>query len=793
MFQLSFTSLYTVMKAKVINRSIHHLLNKWNGDKTNYNLSSYQGVLREIQNKTFLLKDKSDTDLKKYTKNLKNAASGDKSLSDLLPEVFALVKETFKRKMNISPYEVQLIGAIAIHEGNIIEMKTGEGKTLTAVFPAVLNALTGKGVHILTYNDYLAKRDAEWMRPVYEFFGLSVSSVANTMNSKEKRKAYRADITYGTVKEVGFDYLRSCMAYEEKELLIREFNLAIVDEADALLIDEASNPLVLAGVLEKSALDHYEVARFVEGLVSGQDFILDEYSRNVNLTDSGIEKAENHYGLDNLFQDTQQLLHSSINLALQARVLLNKDIDYVIKDGKIKLVDELTGRVIEDRKWQNGLQTAVEAKEQLPIHSEGSMLRTISIQHLMSLYPKLAGMTGTAQEASAEFSAFYNLGVVVIPPNEPCRRIDYEDRVYPTKEAKLEALIQEIKAVHLTGRPILIGTFTVKESEHLHEKLIENGLRCRVLNANNDEFEAEIISNAGEISAITISTNMAGRGTDILLGGNDENEREKVKQLGGLHIIGTNRHESKRIDQQLRGRAGRQGDPGSTRFIISLEDDLMVKYKLKELLPKRLRNIDQPTALQHPIVNRSISQAQRIISGQLFELRHTLFNYSSFVEKQRIYMDQMRQEVLNGNIKPISSGENERCNRQKEYILHQYDIHWALHLEFIARLKEGIYWERIGGNDPLQVFFKKADGHFQQIMTTIAYNIRHMPVVTEVGEDLSSQRPSSTWTYVVNDNPFKNQIGLFLGNNSNIGFQVDGLSAAMLLIVGIIRKFRKTP
>lgn len=772
---------------------MNNLLKKWNGDKTTYDLSRYKNVLSVIRNEEGLLCDKTDSTLKDDATALKQAISERRRLSDHLPKVYALVNEIFKRNLHISAYDMQLIGAIALHDGNIVEMQTGEGKTMTAVFPAVLNAMTGKGVHILTYNGYLAKRDANWMRPIYEFFGLSVSFVAEKMSNKEKIAAYTADITYGTAKDVGFDYLRSCMAYEEQELLLREFNFAIVDEADALLIDEARNPLVLAGILEKPAIDPYEIARFVAGLVTGLDYTLDEYSRNVSLTNWGIEKAERHYKLDNLFEDAHHALHSSINLALQARVLLHKDIDYVIKDSKIKLVDELTGRIIEDRKWQNGLQAAVEAKEQLPIHSEGTILGSVSVQHLMNLYPKLAGMTGTAQEASQEFAAFYNLGVVVIPSNRPCRRIDHDDRVFSTKKAKQTALIEEIKTVHNTGRPILIGTSTVKESEELQKELLRHQLKCNVLNAKNDELEADIISGAGKLNAITLSTNMAGRGTDIMLGGRDEKEKEKVIGLGGLHIIGTNRHESIRIDNQLRGRAGRQGDPGSTRFIISLEDDLMVKYKLKELLPKKFRKIDRDIALHHKAFNYSIAQAQRIISGQMYEIRHSLFNYSSFIEKQRKVILDRRKDALSDRIRLSYSKEKDTVwlKKRSEYILHQYDVQWALHLDFTSRLREGVYWERIGGNDPLRVFFTKADDHFQQIIATIENNINHMFEYAETGDMLNVKRPSSTWTYVVNDNPFKNQLGLFLGSNSNIGFQVDGLSAAVLFVMGVVRRLGK--
>ncbi|HSI76677.1 MAG TPA: DEAD/DEAH box helicase [Lunatimonas sp.] len=776
------------MKAYKISTSINRCINKLNGDKTLFDLRSFEPALQEIDKVGPLLRKLADSELKDRCLNLKRMAKNVKQKDDILPYVYAAVKEVIKRKLKITPFEAQLIGAIALHEGKVIEMQTGEGKTLTAVFPAILNALTEKGVHILTYNDYLAKRDANWMYPVYEFFGLNVGFVVDGMKPKEKAAAYQADITYGTAKEVGFDYLRSCMAYHPDELVLREFHFAIADEADALLIDEARNPLVLAGEFGQSTLNHYEVAQFVEGLVSEIDFSLDEYSRNVFLTQRGIEKAEEHYGLRNLFEDPNILIHSAINLALQARVLLHRDVDYIIKDSRILLVDELTGRVVEDRKWQNGLQTAVEAKEQLPIQSEGNILGSITIQHLMKLYPKLAGMTGTAQEAVEEFANFYNLGVVVIPPNLPCIRRDLEDLIFSSKAAKIQALIAEIKAVHKLRRPILIGTFTVKESEELHLELSRQNLQSVVLNAKNDALEADLVASAGKLDAITISTNLAGRGTDIMLGGKDVNERAQVVKLGGLHVIGTNRHESVRIDNQLRGRAGRQGDPGSSQFIISLEDDLMVKFNLKDLLPKKYRNIKQNSELVQRTFNRTIAQAQRIISAQMYEIRHTLFNYSSFIEIQREIVINHRNKAFYNHLPEKGSHKNKWQSIQREYILNQYDIHWAQHLDFVMQLRQGIYWERIGGQDPLRMFFEKTDIHFKQIMASIDANLKNMAADPQNLNALDLKKPSSTWTYVVNDNPFQNRIGIFLSGSGNLGYQVDFFTVPVLLLIDFVKR-----
>jgi preprotein translocase subunit SecA len=752
------------------------LLKKWDGDRTVFDLTIYQGLLNHIKKEGISLTGKSDIELKSLASKLKREVVDNPDLNFHLPQVYALIKEIIKRKLYITPYDVQLTGAVALHDGNIIEMQTGEGKTVTAVFPAILNALTGKGVHILTFNDYLAKRDADWMRPVFDFFDLKVSHIGESMDQAQKKSAYRADITYATAKEMGFDYLRSCMAYAESDKVQREFNFAIVDEADALMIDEARNPLVLAGAMGNSLIDPYEIAKFVEDFENGKDYLLNEYKTDLYLNDRGIEKTEEKFGLSNLFEEENQILHASINLALQASALLQRDIDYVVKDSRIKLVDELTGRIVEDRKWQNGLQTAVEAKEGLPIQTEGKVLGSISMQHLLKLYPKLSGMTGTARDSSEEFDNFFDLGVVVIPPNKPSRRVDFEDEVYAHKEAKYKAILEEVKKVHSTLRPILIGTLTIKESEELQAEFQKHKLNCQVLNAKNDAYEAELISQAGRLGCITISTNMAGRGTDILLGGGDPEEQASVIELGGLHIIGTNRHESIRIDQQLRGRAGRQGDPGSSKFIVSLEDDLMERYRLKELLPKKYRQTSGRNELKEPVYARTIAQAQRIISSQMFEIRKTLLHYSTFVEQQRKFMLSKREEVLQGT------------EEKKEYILNLWDLFWTNHLDYTLQLRAGIYWERVGGNDPLRIFFQKADQYFREKLEETETKIQKLQ---SNKLQIPLKRPSSTWTYVVNDNPFQNKIGIFLSSSGNIGFQIDFLAGPVMFISKLIKRLLK--
>lgn len=730
-------------------------------------IQPYESSLQQTLQLADKMNSKTDAELQQMTAVIrKKVLSGDPPEVHAA-ELYAIVAEVFKRTLHIIPYHIQIMAALALHQRTIIEMQTGEGKTLVAVFTACLNALTGKGVHILTFNDYLAKRDANWMRPVYEFLGFSVGFIQENMPASEKRLAYCCDITYGTAKEVGFDYLRSCMAYEPGELILCEFNYAIVDEADAILIDEARNPLVFAGNIDEQPVDHHHIARYVSNLTLGHDFMLDEYVRNVFLTEQGIEKTERFFALQNLYDDNHRDLLIAVNLALQARTMLRKDVDYIVEDGRIKLVDEFTGRIVEDRKWQNGLQSAVEAKEGLTVQSEGRILNSISLQHLMNCYPKVSGMTGTAQHAAEEFASFYGLGVTVIPSHKPCQRIDYPDRIFTHKAAKVKAIIEEVKKIHQTGRPILIGTLTIKESEELQAEMQRQGIASTVLNAKNDESEAAIIEQAGMPGAVTISTNMAGRGTDIMLGGTESRSKEAIVALGGLHIIGTNRHESIRIDHQLRGRAGRQGDPGSSQFIISMEDDLMVKYGLKSLLPKHLRNLRHDEPIHHPSIARSIAQAQRIIEGQLHEIRLSLHHYSHFIEKQRTILFDRRQDIF-------FSEES----RLKEYSLFQHDFLWLHYMNDIAALREGIHWQRIAGKNPLHEFYKSSDVMFRQLIANLEDTLSTSRSI-DVSE-LKIKRPSSTWTYLVNDNPFKNPLAQMLGN---IGHQVDLLVGPLLMIM----------
>ena len=565
--------------------------------KKNKLLKEYQIIIEEI--KTVDLKYLSNADMLDMSNKLKEGALKGINLNELIIYGFALVKEAIKRTLEFEVYDVQLLAAIALNDKKLIEMQTGEGKTLTAVFPAYLNSLLKKGVHILTFNDYLSCRDAIWMKPIYEMLGVTVGFIQENMNREEKKKAYSCDITYVTAKESGFDYLRDSLCYDKKELIHRQLYFAIVDEADSILIDEAKIPLVIASSIEKKENNLKMVKDAIKLLEPTVDYKTDEYCQNIYLTEDGIKHVESILCCENIYAEKNLDLLTQVNSALYAEVLLKKDIDYIVKNEKIEMVDEFTGRIAENRHWPDGLQGALEAKEDLKVNTKGKIMTQITLQHFIKLYENLAGMTGAASDSKNEFLEFYGIDVVVIPSNRPCIRKELDPYIFAHKEEKNKAIIEEIKKVHLTGQPILIGTSNIKESFYIANQLLKIGVKCQVLNAKNDELEAHIIQNAGRLGAVTVSTNMAGRGTDILLGGIDGEYIQKIKELGGLYVIGTNRHESLRIDKQLMGRAGRQGNPGMTRFFISLEDDLMLKYGIDSIIPKRL----QPKKQNEPLYN----------------------------------------------------------------------------------------------------------------------------------------------------------------------------------------------
>ncbi len=625
----------------------------------------------------------SDAELQAKTGEYQERYANGETLDDLLPEAFATVREAARRALGQRHYDVQLMGGMVLHEGKIAEMKTGEGKTLVATLPVYLNALSGKGVHVVTVNDYLAKRDSEWMGKIYRFLGLSVGVILHHLNSDERRIAYNSDITYGTNNEFGFDYLRDNMAFTVADMVQRELNYAIVDEVDSILIDEARTPLIISGQAEESTEFYYKFAQIVPRLHREEDYTIDEKARTVAVTEEGVAKVEQILHVENLYDDANTHLVHHLNQALRAKELMKRDRDYVVKDGEVIIVDEFTGRLMFGRRYSEGLHQAIEAKENVKIENESQTLATITFQNYFRMYKKLGGMTGTAETEEAEFRKIYNLPVVVIPTNVPMIRIDHPDVVYKTEKAKFQAVVEEIAKIHETGQPILVGTISIEKSEELSNMLKRRGVSHQVLNAKYHEKEAEIIAQAGRSGTVTIATNMAGRGTDIVLGGNPEflarnllssrgieyqdatpeeyqlalteakqstqEDHEKVVGLGGLHIIGTERHESRRIDNQLRGRSGRQGDPGSSRFFVAMEDDLMRLFggeMISGWMEKLGWSEDMP--IEHSAIAKRIEAAQRKVEARNFEIRKHVLDYDDVLNKQREIIYELRKMLLLG-------------------------------------------------------------------------------------------------------------------------------------------------
>jgi preprotein translocase subunit SecA len=667
---------------------------------------------------------------------LRERADNGEPADDLLVDVFAAVCSVAEHVLGQSPYDVQLVAAIAMHHGHIAEMQTGEGKTLAAVFPACLHALSGKGFHVLTVNDYLARRDAQWMGGIYRRLGLSVGHIQQGMTVAERQAAYNADVTYATANEIGFDYLRDHLAGDASQLVQRPFHFGLIDEADSILIDEARIPLVIAGGASPTDGLPQRMASLAHWLMPRRDYTRDEYSRNVNLTEIGARRAEMWLRCSSLYDLENLPLLTALNHALHAKELLRRDVDYVVKNGSVELVDEFKGRIVHDRRWPDGLQAAIEAKEGVRLRTEGRVLATLTVQNLVDLYPAVAGMTATALTQAEELKQVYDLPVVAIPPNRPNIRMDFEDVIFTHRTAKEAALIREIREVHATGRPILVGTASVEESERLGRALAVSGIPNQILNARNDEQEAAIIAQAGALGAVTISTNMAGRGTDILLGGNPEHERDKVIALGGLYVIGTNKHESRRIDNQLRGRAGRQGDPGSTIFFISLEDDLIHRFGVLDLLPPIYRQARHPDPITDAVVVTEVNRAQRIIESQNLEIRRRLWRYEGMIEDQRRIMHARRRALL------LEEPDPER----RRIALAIIDELWSDYLQRITELREGIHWVSLAGHDPVNEFRKGAIEMFDQLLADLEKDPEEM-------EELGRLDTSSTWTYLIDDKP----------------------------------------
>jgi len=582
----------------------------------------------------------SDEELRNKTVEFKARYQNGESLDDLLPEAFAVCREAARRVLGLYPYRVQVMGAAVLHDGNIAEMKTGEGKTLTSTMAVYLNALPGEGVHVVTVNEYLAKRDATEMGKLYEFLGLTVGLNLNSLTKEEKRAAYAADITYSTNNELGFDYLRDNMVLYKEDKVQRPLNFAIVDEVDSILIDEARTPLIISGHAGRSAKLYVQANAFVRMLKKDEDYTYDETTKTVTLTESGITKAEKAFGIDNLYDLSHVRLLHAINQSLKAHVAMHRDVDYVVQDGEVIIVDSFTGRLMKGRRYSDGLHQAIEAKEGVEIQNESMTMATITFQNYFRMYKKLAGMTGTAKTEEEEFRNIYNMNVVVIPTNKPVARIDKPDLIYATMKGKFEAVVRDIAERHAKGQPVLVGTVAIETSEIISEMLKKHKIPHNVLNAKNHEREAEIIAQAGQKGAVTIATNMAGRGTDIKLG-------EGVKELGGLAVIGTERHESRRIDNQLRGRSGRQGDPGVSQFYLSLEDDLMRRFgsdSMKAMMTKLGMDDSQP--IQSRMVSKAVESAQKRVEGNNFDARKRLLQYDEVLRQQREVIYKERNAVL---------------------------------------------------------------------------------------------------------------------------------------------------
>jgi len=582
----------------------------------------------------------SDAELQAKTPYFQQKLANGASLDDLLVEAFAVVREAARRTLGMRHFDVQLLGGIILHQGRIAEMKTGEGKTLVATLPVYLNALTGEGVHVVTVNDYLAKRDAEWMGAIYKFLGMSVGVIVHGLSFEERKEAYNCQITYGTNNEFGFDYLRDNMVVYPDHIVQRSLNYAIVDEVDSILIDEARTPLIISGAAEDSAQHYVRFAQIAPQLKRDRDYEVDEKARTISIKEEGLAKVERLLGIDDLFDDAHFELNHYLNQALKAKEFFQRDRDYVVKDGEVIIVDEFTGRLMPGRRYSDGLHQSIEAKEGVPVLKESQTLASITYQNYFRMYRKLAGMTGTAKTEEAEFREIYGLDVVVIPTNKPMIREDLPDKVFKTKEAKIRAIIADIAERYKKGQPVLVGTISIEASEQLSERLKRLGIPHQVLNAKYHELEAEIIKLAGQRGAVTIATNMAGRGTDIVLG-------EGVVELGGLHVIGTERHESRRIDNQLRGRSGRQGDPGSSQFYVSMEDDLMRLFgsdRIMGIMDRLGWEEDQP--IDHPQISKAIENAQKRVETRYFEIRKQVLEYDDVMNKQREVIYAQRRAVL---------------------------------------------------------------------------------------------------------------------------------------------------
>jgi len=778
------------------------ILTKIFGDPNERFLKGLQPIIDKINSFEPEFEKFSANELRGKTKEFKEKLKNGKTLDDILPEAFALVREASKRTLNQRHFDVQLIGGIVLHQGKIAEMKTGEGKTLAATLPAYLNALEGLGVHIVTVNDYLAKRDTVWMGQIYNALGVSVGCIThesgyiyderytaeiqngenrgqdkNTkINEKDKerdiiggfkvineflkpcskKEAYSADITYGTNNEFGFDYLRDNMVYDKEEEVQRGLNFAIIDEVDSILIDEARVPLIISGEDEGSTEKYYNFAKIIAPLKKDIDYEIDEKTKTAVFTESGQNKVIKSLGFDPWLNNDIITTHQ-LESALKAKALFFKDRDYTIKNGEVLIIDEFTGRILPGRRWSAGLHQAIEAKEGVVVKPESTTLATITFQNYFRMYKKLAGMTGTALTSAEEFDKVYRLEVVAIPPNKPNIRQDFPDKVFKTEAGKFTAVVREIEELHKNGQPILVGTRSVEKNEYLGKLLEVKGIPHNILNAKNHEREGEIIAQAGKLGAVTIATNMAGRGVDIILGGNppDPVEAQKVRELGGLHVIGTERHEARRIDNQLRGRSGRQGDPGSSQFFVSLEDDLMRIFggdKVKSLMTALKIPEDEP--IQTNIISKAIESAQQKIEGLNFDARHHLLEYDNVLNKHREIIYKKRKEFLHSldlrekileifkklnlvqedyNKKEKEIGAENMRRLEKIVALRVIDTLWQEHLSYMDHLRDSVRLRAYSGRDPLVEYRNEGHRAFNQLLVTIDANIAENILSARIG------------------------------------------------------------
>jgi preprotein translocase subunit SecA len=713
------------------------------GSKNERELKRMAPLVDQVNALEPLYRGLSDAELQAQTPRFKERLDNGEPVDDLLPEAFAAAREASVRALGMRPFDVQVIGGIVLHQGKIAEMKTGEGKTLVATMPAYLNALTGRGVHIVTVNDYLARRDTQWMGGIYRFLGLTVDTIVHGLDDNERRQAYNADITYGTNNEFGFDYLRDNMKFSLEDYVQRDFHYAIVDEVDSILIDEARTPLIISGPAEESTQLYYTLNQVARQLKREQDFTVDEKARSVLVTEEGVARAEKLVNLANLYDPRNiEVLHH-LNAALKAHNLFKRDVDYIVKEGQVLIVDEFTGRLMPGRRYSDGLHQALEAKEGVKIERENQTLATITFQNYFRMYDKLAGMTGTADTEAEEFKKIYNLEVMVIPTHKKMIRTDYPDVIYRTEAEKYTAVVDEIKDCYQRGQPVLVGTTSIEKSEHLSKLLKREGIKHEVLNAKQHEKEAQIVAQAGQMGMLTIATNMAGRGTDIVLG-------QGVVERGGLHILGTERHESRRIDNQLRGRSGRQGDPGTSRFYLSLEDDLLRIFgsdRIKGLMGRLGMDDGQP--IEHRLVSNAIEKAQKRVEGHNFDIRKHLLEYDDVMNKQREVIYAQRRQILSGQT--LEEDLLEMAAELVEEIVSEYTAS-KLPEEWDLKAMGDAFYRQFG----FRVSLENLDGDLQDVLIDQVQR-RFQAKSAEIGPEVFQQLQQMVMLQIV-DNHWKEHL-----------------------------------